>query len=660
MRLALAQMDVVPGRPKKTLETMLSMIEEAKAKEADLVAFPEQVFGYLLGDLWNHDGFCSGLMRYNEDLAKASHGIAIAYGNIFLDKNLNTRVEDAGFHPNEDGRIRRYNAVYVIQNGKPVPRVKETNLLPPGVQPKTLLPNYRMFDDKRYFHSTIQIAQDFGANLKELLQPFLITTRDGKQVPIGFEICEDLWCEDYRTSGQALNPTKMLIENGAQYIVNISASPWTFGKHGARDRRVQFLKQESEDRFVPFLYVNCTGAQNNGKNLVTFDGGSTGYNREGLPVVLGNTSYRQEVMMVNTPDLEQQARTRSEPPKIAQKNEAIVRGIQYMKDLLGRENHPRYVIGLSGGIDSAVVAALIAQAVGSQRVLGVNMPTRYNSTKTRDAAAHVARKLGIAYEIIPIEDLVAVNERILAQVNADGSGRPLSSLLRENIPAKIRGTSILSNLAQKYGAIFTNNGNKLEVALGYATLYGDVGGALAPIADLTKTEVVEMARYLNKKIFRDEIIPESVIPDELWRFRDDQIQPSAELKEKQVDPMKFGYHCALLEAMTDYKKKSTVDIMRFYLEGTIEKNLGISTALLQRWNIMDPQEFVQDLEWFDRCIRLNVFKRVQSPPIIITSKSAYGYDIRESILPYETSREHDELKAKILQGMKHYEPRGAA
>ena len=218
----------------------------------------------------------------------------------------------------------------------------------------------------------------------------------------------------------------------------------------------------------------------------------------------------------------------------------------------------------------------------------------------------------------------------------------------ENLQAKIRGTSMLSNLSAKYNALFTNNGNKLEVALGYATLYGDWGGALAPIADLTKTEVVEMARYLNNKIFKDEIIPNSVLPDELWRFNADQIPPTAELKNNQVDPMKFGYHCALIKAITDYKKKSMEDIMQWYLEGSLEKNLDISTKLIKRWNLNDPQEFIRDLEWFYSKIQNNVFKRVQAPPIILTSKSAYGYDIRESMIPFTPTKKSEELKKKIL------------
>ncbi|MBI1969878.1 NAD(+) synthase [Candidatus Woesearchaeota archaeon] len=648
MRIALAQMEVVPGRPKKNLETMLEMIEQAKEQKADLVVFPEMCLGgYVVGDKWLDEDFCRDLMSYHEDILKASQGIAIAYGNIFADRTVHQRVEDNSWHPNKDGRVRKYNAVSVVQNGKPVERAKETKILPQGVQPKTLLPNYRYFDDERYFFSLEDAAKDAGVSLEDLLQPFLIEVQ-GKKVPIGFEICEDLWCEDYRKNGKPLNPAKMLIENGAELVINLSASPWNVGKGKERDRRVKFLKQESGKDFKPFLYVNCVSVQNNGKNIISFDGGSTAYNVDGLPVKFAHDSFQQELLIVDDADFAKPPQEREELPKIAQKYDAIIQGIRSVKDTLGLPEHPRYVVGLSGGIDSAVVAALLVQAVGRDKVLAVNMPTRYNSDKTKQTAALVAERLGIAYEVIPIEDLVRLHEEVLERYDLDGSGGQLSELNQENIQAKIRGTSILSNIAAKYHALFTNNGNKLETALGYATLYGDVGGAIAPIGDLTKTEVVEMARYLNEKIFHDAVIPEILLPDALFRFRDDQIQPTAELKDNQIDPMKFGYHDALLEAATDYKKKTPEDVLQWYLDGTLEEKLGISTSLMERWGIDDPKVFVQDIEWFYSTTQRNVFKRIQAPPIIITSKSAYGFDIRESMLPWEPTRAYGMLKQKVL------------
>jgi NAD+ synthase (glutamine-hydrolysing) len=235
------------------------MVEEAKAQSVDLIAFPEMcVSGYLLSDKWQEDGYCNNLIAYNQILREASKGIAIAYGNVYVDEFINKRVKDDRFHPNKDGRTRKYNSVYVFQDGEYVPRLKETNIIPQGVQPKTLLPTYRIFDEERYFFSTQDIAKDFSVSIESLLQPFLLRI-DGEQVPIGFELCEDLWCEDYRRNGKASNSTKILIENGARLIINLSASPWTLGKNKTRDRRIEFLKKESGNDFVPFLYVNCVG-----------------------------------------------------------------------------------------------------------------------------------------------------------------------------------------------------------------------------------------------------------------------------------------------------------------------------------------------------------------------------------------------------------------
>jgi NAD+ synthase (glutamine-hydrolysing) len=644
-RFALAQIEVKAGMPEQNVEKMIRFIGEARDRGADLVVFPEMsVGGYLVGDKWLEDSHCRDLMRYNDAILEASRDIAVAWGNIHIDDDLPSRGI-TGFHPNKDGRIRRYNAIYVAQDGKWARRKIETKYLPPGIHVKSLLPNYRFFDDVRYYFSLLDIALDAGIPLRRLEQPFLIRAA-GELMPIGFELCEDLWCEDYRLEGAALNATKLLIANGAELIMNASSSPWTFGKNGARDRRVKFLKSESKSRFVPFLYVNIVGAQNNGKNVITFDGGSTVYNAEGEPILLAAQAYKEELLVID--DFSTPAVARNEAPRIVQKHAALVQGIRHLKDMRGAAEHPRFVIGLSGGVDSAVTAALLVDAVGKDRVFAVNMPTKYNSQRTIHAAAAVAKNLGIRYAELPISDLVEVNRQILAAADLDGTACALSPLDEENVQAKIRGTSILSNLASKYGCVFSNNGNKLEIALGYATLYGDWGGALGVIGDLTKTEVYQLARYFNDGVYRREVIPELLIPDALFRFRPDQIEPSAELKEDQVDPMKFGYHCAVLEVMTDYKKKSAEDLMRSYRSGTLHRELGIDVALMERWGVTRPDEFLRDLEWFARNLHNAVFKRVQAPPIIVTSKSAYGYDIRESILPYRETIEMKRLSKEIL------------
>ena len=646
MKIALAQIDVKPAQPEKNLTTMLRMVERAQEAGAHLVAFPEMSLpGYLLGDLWTDESFCDDMMSFNEDVRKASKDIAIAFGNIYQHKFAE------GWHPNKDGRTRKYNSVVIVQNGQYARRAKEVDLLPEGVHPKTLLPNYRIFDDERYFFSLEDVAKDFGKSLEDITQPFIIEA-DGKLVKVGFELCEDLWVEDYRKQGEALNPTKMLIDDGAEVIVNLSASPWTFGKNNSRDRRVFALKEKSGKRFVPFYYVNCVGAQNNGKNIVTFDGGSTIYDDEGKPVLMLPEAYKEDILLADHTALPATVE-RVEAPKISQKYHALVRGIRHVADIAGTAHQPKYIIGLSGGIDSAVVACLLEQAVGREKVFGITMPTQYNSEKTKNAARAVATALDIGFAELPIQDLVNTNSDLLNRFDLDHSGKKLSTLNEENVQAKIRGSSLLSNLAAKYGALFTCNGNKLEIALGYATLYGDVGGVLAPLGDLTKTEVFDLAHFLNKEIYGREVIPASLLPDELMRFGKKQIQPSAELKENQVDPMKFGYHDALLDAFTNFKKVNPETVARWYLEGTLEKNLEIPAEMIARWGIDTPKTFIDDLEWFARQIGQQVFKRVQSPPIIITSKSAYGYDIRESMLPFRTTREYEQLREKVL-ALPHY------
>ena len=636
MKIALAQMEVVPSEPRKNIDRMLSMIADAKSQGVDLVVFPEMCIpGYLLGDKWLLDSFCEDMMSYNDEILNASSGISIAYGNIYIDNNKE------GYHPNKDGRSRKYNAIYVVQDGEYVSRLKENNILPKGIQPKTLLPNYRIFDDERYFFSLQDISKDYGIDLENLLSPFLIEV-NGEKKQIAFEVCEDLWCNDYRRNNGALNITNILIDNGAEKIINLSCSPWTYLKNNARDRRIEFLAKDAGERFVPYFYVNCTGVQNNGKNFVTFDGGSTIYNSEGLPVRFAKGAYEEELIVVNDEELNAEALVREKDEKIKEKYDAIIAALKSQKYIFGSK-YPKVVIGLSGGLDSSLSAALFVKSYGNENVVGLNMPTKYNSDKTKNAAKFLADRLGIEYHVVPIGDLVELNTKLL-----ESDGKKLSSLNEENVQAKVRGASILSNYASKLWGVFPSNGNKVEVALGYATLYGDWGGFLSPLGDLTKTEVVEMSRFMNDKIFCQEIIPESLLPDELWRFSDEKIAPSAELKDAQIDPMKFGYHCALLEVITDYKKVSIEEVLEWYLEGKLCERLKISKELFDRWGLDNPEEFVKDLEWFYKTIEKNVFKRIQAPPIILTSKSAYGYDIRESILPYVETKRFKELKEKVL------------
>jgi NAD+ synthase (glutamine-hydrolysing) len=623
MKLALGQIRVISGDPVKNYETMRQYINKAVDYGCSLIAFPEMcVGGYLLGDRWTDETWCDYLMAFNEKIKDLSENIAVIYGNVFVDNGSK----------NKDGRRRKFNAAYAFYNRKPVKHA--AGILPDGIAIKCLLPNYRIFDDERYFFSLQELAADEGLPIQELLQPF-IATIGGKQISFGVEICEDLWFNDYYYNKKPLNVSKYLIENGAELIVNLSSSPWTYGKNNARNNRIRDSFNDCRN-FVPFYYVNCVGCQNNGKNIIVFDGDSTVYNKNAEVIKAADDPFEEELIVVDTSQV-LRPYIKENLPGICAKYKAILEGIRGMDQIIGNSIFT-YVIGVSGGIDSALVLCLLHKAVGNKRIIAVNMPTKYNSEKTKNIAKKLAEKLEIPYFVLPIEELVNCNTAILSQFNPD-------ELNCENIQAKLRGTSILSNIAGIVNGLMVCNGNKVEVALGYATLYGDVNGGVAPIADLLKTEVFEMASFINDKIYKEETIPYSLIPNALYEF---EMPPSAELKHNQIDPMKWGYHDALVRAFTDYKKYNPADILQWYKDGVLCEQLGISKELFIKYQLYTPQTFISDLEWVVKNMQKAVFKRIQSPPIIILSKGAFGCDIRESQLPFNLTDRYRQLKNEIL------------
>jgi NAD+ synthase (glutamine-hydrolysing) len=621
MKISLAQMRVIPGDPTRNFETMQDFIRKAVKAKCRIIAFPEMcIGGYLLGDRWTSDEWCNHLMSFNPKLQELSKDIAIIYGNVYVNPNFK----------NKDGRSRKYNAGYVFVDGKPAER---WGPLPEGITIKSLLPNYRIFDDERYFYSLQEQAAHWNLPIKQILQPFFIDSEK-----VGVEICEDLWFNDYFYHDRPLNVSHYLIQNGAQYIFNLSASPWTHGKDQARNNCIKKSFQDCKN-FVPFFYVNCVGTQNNGKNIVVFDGDSTIYNEKAEVIQTAIIPYGEELIIND--DLKSPSFVKQVYSKIEGKYNAIIEGIQGMDTIMGNSQFP-YIIGLSGGIDSAVVACLLSKAVGSKRIIACNLPSKYNSYETKTIASDIAIALNLEYHEIPIEEITKLNADLLYKVQPAA----WPSVSHENIQAKIRGTSILSNIAGIHNGIMTCNGNKVEIALGYATLYGDVNGAIAPIGDLLKTEVFEMARFLNEQIFRDQIIPDSLIPSNLFEF---SVPPSAELTTNQIDPMKWGYHDALVQAFTDYKKIGPETICEWYLEKSLCRHLEISEELFKKYELDKPEVFIKDLEWFTFLMERAVFKRIQSPPIIILSKGSFGYDIRESQLPVMRTDRYMELRKNILE-----------
>jgi NAD+ synthase (glutamine-hydrolysing) len=452
----------------------------------------------------------------------------------------------------------------------------------------------------------------------------------------GCEICEDLWFGDYAYNGKPLNVSRMLVENGARMIFNLSSSPWTFGKDAARNRRIKEARADGAS-FSTFYYVNCVSVQNNGKNFVTFDGDSAVYD-ENAEVIIEAEKPFAEALLIHDRSGSFVPLKEEKREKAATHFNAAIEGIRAVDEIIGNSTFP-YIIGLSGGVDSALVACLVERAVGKNRLKLFNLPSRYNSEKTKNAARRICGELDVPLVEIPIESMVEENAKLLSIFNP-------SSFNMENVQAKIRGTSILSNIAGIMGGAMTNNGNKVEIALGYATLYGDVNGVIAPLGDLLKTEVFDLSRYMNSSVYQREVIPSILLPDENYQF---DLPPTAELKDAQRDPMKWGYHDALVRVFTDYKRKNPEDILSWYRDGILARELGIAESLLARYGLTNPKTFVDDLEWIVGCMQRAVFKRVQSPPIIIMSRGAYGYDVRESQIPVQYTRRYKELRAGILR-----------
>ena len=632
---------------------MLEYIERAREAGAAIVAFPEMCIpGYILGDTWEIDALVEDYESWSAVIRDASRGIAVVFGNVALDRDV----------IGEDGRVRKLNAAWVCHDGRFVERAGLPAPLPHGVHPKTLHPNYRFFDDDRHFYSLRKIAGETGTRIRDWTVPYDIPTERGV-VRLGVQLCEDIWHQDYRYRHEPLDTLHAWHRAGADLVINLSASPWTWQKNDKRNRVVREAMARSP---VPFFYVNQVGAQNNGKNILVFDGDTCGYRTDGT--IAGRASPWREAMLVldggsaagegaaaappaqarSTPDRERNSEDRMEigsaQTEIEAIHDAIVTGLRHLDHLRGGGG--RYLIGVSGGIDSSVVACMLRIAFGPERVFAVNMPTRFNAGVTRENARALCEALAVDYLSCPIEDLYRALSARIRDLEFPRESGAYTRLVDENIQARIRGSDMLAGLAAKFGLVFTNNGNKTEVALGYATLYGDVNGAVAPIADLYKTQVFALARHLNETVFRSEVVPRNLI--------DGDTVPSAELSDAQDvtrgrgDPIKYGYHDALLRQLVEYRRHP-LDILEWYRTGELLERIGWEDEERFRAYFPETRDFIDDLEWIEQQMRVNFFKRIQAPPIVVLSKRAFGFDLRESQLPAYSPRAYERAKQGLLR-----------
>ncbi len=621
MRIALGQMKVEQGQPQKNLQTMTEMIEQARQQKADLIVFPEMALGgYVLQDQWLDQDWCQYLESFNEKVLALSEGIGIIFGNLAAHP---IGRADRG----RDGRPIRCNAAWFCQNGR---WVAKENSQQAGFHIKHLNPDYRVFDDSRYFLSGMEVAMRNGWPVDRQIQPFLFEAQ-GKTWRIGLEVCEDLWSSDY-----ALDITDVYMRRQVDLIINISCSPWTINKEQSRDKLVARHAARYGDQFVPLVYVNACGMQNNGKNVLVFDGDSTLYNAQGKRQISLNDAFSQQCQTVSL---------QSEAKPVTHCENKLLEGLCCAIREFDRQMFSpsmKWIIGLSGGLDSSVVASLLVKSLGAQRVVGYNMASRYNSLTTRNNARLLAEKLGISIREGSIEKVV---EATSATLQDYGYPQP-QGLALENIQARLRG-HLLSSFASMENGVIINNGNKVEAALGYCTLYGDAIGALSPIADCTKVQLFELARQINRSL-EAEVIPMNLLPQ--WQSDGTMIwelPPSAELKDGQRDSMKWFYHDWLISKLTEYPTAQVEEIMASYLDGSLLKQpVG---QWLRFYGLDDPQKFIEDLEWVTRTMRNAVFKRIQFPPIVMVSRGAFGSDYREAQQRPQTSERYQQLRREILQ-----------
>ena len=619
IKIATAQIDVIPGNIRENWKQIEDEIRIARERGAHILVLPEMCLtGYLIGDLWDQNAFLRECEAYNEKIAAAARGMTILWGSCAIDWEKT----------NDDGRPRKYNAAFAAADGHFL--VPENGSHPYVI--KTLLPNYRCFDDRRYFTSLRQKAMEENLPVEDALTPFLLPAGE-ETIRAGVLLCEDSWDENY-----SLSPMSILAKKNISLFFNLSASPFTLGKN---EKRHRMLGAALSKLHIPMVYVNQRGLQNNGKTCYTFDGMTAAYDREGR--LTAEARPYEEPRCFFLFDREH-GNLIPETPMDPFRDSLLLPALRYgVKKFLSSIHVDRVVIGVSGGIDSAVNAALYRSVLPEGHLLLVNTPTRFNSEMTKGLAKKLADNLESPYLTIPIGSFIDETAAALEGLPVGSGNIHLTGFMKENMQARDRSSRILSTLSAAFGGIFTCNANKTEMTVGYGTLYGDLAGALAATADLWKYQIYELGRALNQWYGKD-VIPEGIFT----------VKPSAELSENQDvtkglgDPLIYEYHDYLLKSFIEpWQRNTPEDILAWYAEGNLEEHLGCKVKVKDLFPT--NADFIKDLErWWNLFAGFAVAKRIQSPPLIAISRRPYGYDLRESqVRPYYTDR-YLEMKKKLL------------
>ena len=413
------------------------------------------------------------------------------------------------------------------------------------------------------------------------------------------------------------------------FRVEIASTPFRIGLEKIHDKK---LSEEARSSNCPIVYVNAVGIQNRGKVIYTFDGNSTVYNSRG-EIVHGIEPYEENLSVIDLDEVNNfPALELADNEEIDEIYSALFYGVEKFLEQL---KISKVVIGISGGIDSAVAAALYTRILGAENVYLVNMPSVFNSATTKSLSEQLAKNLGCNYAVVPIQESVDYTVNQLKDTSFSRIGRTshinISNFVKENIQARDRSGRILAAIAAAVGGVFTCNANKAETTVGYATLYGDEAGFLCALADLWKFQIYALANYLNDVIYESEVIPQGII----------DIVPSAELStaqnvdEGKGDPLKYPYHDYLFRAFVE-DLKTPEDILNWYKAGTLEDEIGCERGLVEKY-FPTQKDFTSDLErWWKLFTGMAVAKRIQSPPILAVSRRAYGEFNESQNVPYFT------------------------
>lgn len=537
MKIGIAQINSTVGDFENNLQKMKDSYQQLVEMGAEWIIFPELVIcGYPPRDLLLKQ-------RFIDDMNTAV---------LEFSRETNHVPALIGFAEQKNGRL--YNAASLCQNGQIIQSSH-----------KCLLPTYDVFDEKRYFTAA---------------KESLIVDHNGKKIAI--TICEDLWNQTaaHYLTNHDHDPVEALVGQGIDIVFNLSASPW---HHGKEEERQKILHATATRCNCPVVYVNAVG----GNDELIFDGGSTLFSPNGRSTTL--EQFQESIQALDTENISGVYAVDSRDQLLEKTKQALILGL---RDYTHKSGFKKAIIGLSGGIDSALTAAIAVEALGTENITGISLPSNISSQHSRDDARDLAQNLGIAYHTLPIASVVESAENELADLFA---GRPLD-VTEENLQARSRGLLLMA-VSNKLGALLLTTGNKSELAVGYCTLYGDMCGGLAVIADLPKTLVFDLCRYWNKE---KEIIPWNTI----------EKPPSAELREGQLDE----------DSLPPYDELDR--ILHLYIE-----KMQSGDQIIEQTGF--DETVVREII---RKVDLNEYKRKQAAPGLKVTSLAFGVGRRIPIV----------------------------